>query len=323
MKPRVLVTRHVYRAALDRLAPHADVEYVDQREVLTEDELAARLADKDAVLCQLTDRITARVLDAAPRLRIVANIAVGYDNVDVAAATERGVLVSNTPGVLTETTADFTFALLLAAARRVVEADGFVRAGRWRCWEIDLLCGTDVHGKTLGIVGMGRIGRAVAARARGFGMRLLHANRRPVEVPGSTRVALDELLARADFVSLHVPAEPGAPPLIGARELALMQRTAILVNTARGAIVDEQALVDALRAGRIAGAALDVFAHEPHVPETLLGMPNVVLAPHLGSATVETRTRMATMAADNMVACLRGERPPNLVDERAFARRRP
>lgn len=314
MKPRVLVTRHVYGAAIDLLRPWAEVEYRDARDGEGEASLAARLRDKVGVICQLTDPMPATLFAAAPRLRLVANVAVGYDNIDVRAAAARGILVTNTPGVLTETTADFTFALLLAAARRVVEADRFVRAGRWQRWEVDLLCGVDVHGKTLGIVGFGRIGRAVARRAAGFGMHILYAARRPVEAAVGDHVPLDELLARADFVSVHVPLTPTTRHLIGAAELRRMPRHAILINTARGAIVDEEALLQALRAGTIAGASLDVFEREPELTAGLTELDNVVLAPHLGSASVETRTRMCTMAAENMVAFLRGERPPNLID---------
>ena len=322
MTPRVLVTRHVYPAALEVLRRHADVEYRDRRDGESASELTARLRDKVAIVCQLTDPLPAAVLDAAPELAIVANIAVGYDNIDVTAATARGILVTNTPGVLTETTADFTFALLLAVARRALEADRFVRDGRWQRWEVDLLCGVDVHGKTLGIVGMGRIGRAVARRARGFGMRVLYAGQRDAGEADAERMPLHDLLARADFVSIHAPLTPSTRHLIGARELACMRPGAFLINTARGPIVDEKALVEALRERRIAGAGLDVFEREPALEEGLMQLDHVVLAPHLGSASVETRTRMCTMAAENVVAHLRGERPPNLVNPLAWEQRR-
>lgn len=322
MKPRVLVTRHVYSEALDLLRPVADVEYRDAYDGEAPALLRARLADKVAVVCQLTDPMPAVLFDAAPHLRIVANIAVGHDNIDVPAATARGILVSNTPGVLTESTADFTFALLLAAARRVVEADAFVRAGRFCRWQIDLLCGTDVHGKTLGIVGAGRIGAAVARRARGFDMRVLYAHPRRVEGVAGEHVPLPELLQRSDFVSLHVPLTPATTHLIDAPALRRMPPHAILVNTARGPVVDEAALVAALRERVIAGAALDVFEREPELSAGLTDLDNVVVAPHLGSATVATRTRMCTMAAANVVAFLSGERPPNLVDAAAWERRR-
>lgn len=323
MRPRVFVTRPVYPAALERLRAHADVDAADDRAGLAPDALLARAREADALVCQLTDPIPARLLEAAPRLRVVANVAVGYDNIDVPTATRLGILVTNTPGVLTESTADFTFALLLATARRVVEADAFVRAERWQRWEVDLLCGVDVHGKTLGIIGMGRIGQAVARRAQGFGMRVLYASRHPVTAtPTAEHVPLDDLLARADFVTVHVPLTAETRHLIDAAALARMRRTALLVNTARGPIVDEQALVEALRSGRLAGAGLDVFEREPHLTAGLRDLPNVVLAPHLGSATVETRTLMCTMAADNALATLRDDRPPCLVDPAAWERRR-
>ena len=322
MPARVLVTRHVYPAAIDVLRAHAEVDYRDRADGAEPEELAERLREADAMVCQLTDPIPAALLDRAQRLRIVANIAVGYDNIDVAAATARGILVTNTPGVLTESTADFTFALLLATARRVVEADRFVRDDRWRAWQIDLLCGTDVHGKTLGIVGMGRIGQAVARRAAGFGMCVLYAHPRDVDAGLGRRVGLDELLAQSDFVTLHVPLRDSTRHLLGASELARLRPHALLINTARGPIVDEAALLAALREGRLAGAGLDVFEREPQLTPGLAELANVVLAPHLASATVETRTRMCTMAAENVVAGLRGERPPCLVNEAAWGARR-
>ena len=323
MRPRVFVTRPVYPAALERLRAHAEVDAADDRAGLGADALLARVRDADALVCQLTDPIPAALLEAAPRLRVVANIAVGYDNIDVPAATRLGILVTNTPGVLTESTADFTFTLLLATARRVVEADAFVRAERWKRWEVDLLCGVDVHGKTLGIVGMGRIGQAVAGRAQGFGMRVLYASRRAVPAyANAEHVPLDDLLARADFVTVHVPLTAGTRHLLDAAALARMRPGALLVNTARGPIVDEQALVEALQSGRLAGAGLDVFEREPQLTAGLRDLPNVVLAPHLGSATVETRTLMCTMAADNALAALRDERPPCVVNAEAWERRR-
>ncbi|MBI3770829.1 MAG: D-glycerate dehydrogenase [Deltaproteobacteria bacterium] len=277
--------------------------------------LARRLRDVDGLLCLLTDRIDADILARAPRLRAIANRAVGYDNVDLHAAAARGIVVTNTPDVLTETSADLAFALILAAARRVCEGDRLVRAGRWRGWSPDLLLGQDVHGATLGIVGLGRIGAAVARRAQGFGMRVLYHQRRPVpHLPaGATKVALGRLLAAADIVTLHVPLTAATRHLIGARELARMRRGAILVNTSRGAIVDEAALARALASGRLAAAGLDVFAREPHVPRALRARANVVLTPHVASATTATRTRMAVVAARNLAAVLAGRRPPNPV----------
>lgn len=260
----------------------------------------------DALLCLLTDRIDARFLEGARHLRIVANMAVGTDNVDLAAAARLRIPVSNTPDVLTDATADLTFALLLAAARRLTWADHFVRGGGFVCWSPDVGIGLDVTGRTLGIVGAGRIGRAVAERARGFRMEVLFHSR-------SGGIALDELLARSDFVSLHLPLGAKTRHLIGARELASMKKTAVLVNTARGPIVDEAALVHALRSGQIAAAGLDVFEHEPALAPGLADLPQVVLAPHVGSATIATRDRMAEVAATNVVAALRGETIPNRV----------
>jgi len=267
---------------------------------------ALDVAGADALLCLLTDRIDAGFLERARRLRIVANMAVGTDNIDLAAAERIGIPVSNTPDVLTDATADLTFALLLAAARRLAWADRYVRGGGFVGWNPELGIGLDVTGRTLGIVGAGRIGRAVAERARGFRMEVLLHSR-------SEGPPLDELLVRSDFVSLHVPLTAETRHLIGARELARMKRSAVLVNTARGPIVDEAALVRALRAGEIAAAGLDVFEHEPALSPGLRDLPQVVLAPHIGSATVATRARMAEVAARNIVAALRGEPIPNRV----------
>jgi glyoxylate reductase len=263
-------------------------------------------AGADALLCLLTDRIDARFLERARQLRIVANMAVGTDNIDLAAASRLGIAVSNTPDVLTDATADLAFALLLAAARRLAWADRYVRGGGFVGWNAELGIGLDVTGRTLGIVGAGRIGRAVAERARGFRMDVLFHSR-------SAGTPLGELLERSDFVSLHVPLDGETRHLIGAPELARMKPSAVLVNTARGPIVDEQALVHALRTGVIAAAGLDVFEHEPALAPGLRDLPNVVLAPHIGSATVATRARMAELAAQNIVAALRGEPIPNRV----------
>ncbi len=264
------------------------------------------VSDAEALLCLLTDRIDAAFLESAPQLRIVANMAVGTDNIDLAAAKRLGIAVSNTPDVLTDATADLAFALLLAAARRLAWADRYVRGGGFVGWNPELGIGLDVTGRTLGIVGAGRIGRAVAERARGFRMEVLLHSR----VLGPR---LEELLARSDFVSLHVPLTAETHHLIGASELARMKKTAVLVNTARGPIVDEAALVRALREGQIAAAGLDVFEHEPALSPGLRDLPQVVLAPHIGSATVATRARMAEVAARNIVAALRGEPIPNRV----------
>ncbi len=275
----------------------------------------------DALICLLSDRIDEAALAAAPGLRVVANYAVGYDNVDVAAASARGIAVANTPDVLVEATADFTFALLLAVARRLGEGERLVRAGAWRGWTPELLLGADVAGRTLGIVGLGRIGRAVARRARGFSMTVLyHGGRAPDDDPGlAAAVSMDELLARSDFVSLHVPLTPSTRGLIDATALAAMPRDAFLINTARGAIVDEGALAGALERGHLGGAALDVFVGEPAIDPRLLAAPRLVLAPHLGSATTNARIRMAELCVHAVRDVLAGRRPPNLVNPQVLS----
>ena len=283
----------------------------------------ARLhARTEAMVVLLQTKVTAELLRTLPRLRVVANVAVGYDNVDVPACTARGVAVTNTPDVLTDATADVAWALLLAAARRVPEGDRYVRAGRFKRWEWTLLRGVDVHGKTLGIVGAGRIGQAVARRGRGFSMRVLYTARgRKPELEretGAERVALRRLLRESDFVSIHVPLSAATRHLIGRRELALMKRTAVLVNTARGPIVDEAALARALKSGRIFAAGLDVYEREPVVHPGLLGLEKVALLPHVGSSTDETRRRMYETALRNLVAVLKGRRPPHPVNPHVF-----
>jgi len=319
VKPSVLVTKRVYPEAVELLNTRCEVDYEPTDDGLTAEQLIERLRGKQAVMSQLTDKFTRDVIAQLEGLKIIANVAVGYDNIDVAAATHAGILVSNTPDVLTDSTADLAFALLLATARRIVEGHAFVHSGQWRKWAVDLMVGLDVHHKTLGIIGFGRIGRAVGRRARGFSMRLLYhdAVRAPEEVErelGAEPVDLETLLGESDFVSLHVPLSASTHHLIGARQLRRMKPTAILVNTSRGPVVDEAALVEALRQGVIAGAGLDVFEREPEVHPGLLNQPRAVLAPHIGSATVETRRRMCLMAAENILAALEGQRPPNLVN---------
>jgi glyoxylate reductase len=286
-------------------------------------EVLRRLAGKDALICLLTEKIDDELLAAAPRLRIAANAAVGFDNVDLPACTRRKVAVTNTPGVLDETTADFAWTLLMAVARRLIEGDTLARSGQWHGWNLDQLCGADVWGKTLGIFGLGRIGRAVARRARGFNMRVIYHSRTPAppEVERELNAAYagrDQVLAEADFVSLHVPLTPETRGLIGPRELARMKPTAFLINTSRGPVVQESALVEALAAGKIAGAALDVYEREPQIPDGLR-RPNVVLAPHMGSGSVETRTKMAMMAAENVIALFDGRRPPNILNSEVLS----
>jgi glyoxylate reductase len=317
---RVFVTRRLPGDALDRLAQHAVVDVWPDELPPPYDELVRRCAGADGVICLLTDRIDAALIEQAPALRVISNVAVGYDNIDVEAATARGVPVGNTPGVLTETTADLAFALLLACARRIVEAERFVRDGRWRTWDPNLLLGYDVYGATLGIVGFGKIGQAVARRAAGFSMRVLYATRSAVTEwhPAGERVPLDDLLRASDFVSLHVPLTPETQRMIGEPQLRAMKRTAFLINTARGGVVDQAALVRALEEGWIAGAGLDVAEAEP-IPDgdPLLRAPNAVLLPHIGSASHATRERMASMAVDNCIAGLVGEPLPHCVNPQA------
>lgn len=277
-------------------------------------DLLERAASADGLITLLTDTVDAALFDACPKLRIVANCAVGFDNVDVAEATRRGVVVSNTPGVLTDATADFAFALLLAAARRLVEGDRLVRSGTWSGWKPTELLGASVAQTTLGIIGLGRIGRAVARRARGFDMRVVHTGGRDSDGLGAVEVELDQLLAESDFVSIHCPLTPDTRHLIDETALAAMKPTAVLVNTARGPIVDEAALVTALERGEIAAAGLDVFEQEPRVHPGLRASDRVILAPHAGSATTNTRRLMATMCTDAIKAVLSGERPANAVN---------
>jgi len=295
------------------------VEYNPGDTPVPQAELVKRLQGKDGLICHIISTIDDAVLAGAPSLKVVSNVAVGFNNIDVAAARRRGVVVTNTPDVLTETTADFAWALLMAAARRVVEADRFARSGQWTRWQWDLLWGQDVWGKTLGVIGFGRIGRAVARRALGFGMRILYHDAVRADAAAerelrATYTERDDLLRQADFVTLHALLTPETRHLIDARALGLMKKTAILVNAARGPVVDEAALVTALGEGRIAGAGLDVFEEEPRVHPGLLPLANVVLAPHIASASFDTRLAMATLAVRNCVAVLEGKPPLTPVD---------
>jgi glyoxylate reductase len=315
-RPGVLITRRLPASVVTRVAAACDVDLYEGPDAIPREELLRRVAGKQALMCLLTDRVDDAVLDAAgPSLKIVANIAVGYDNLDVAAARARGVAVTNTPDVLTEATADFTWALMLSIMRRVPEGERLVRRGAWKGWALDFMLGSDLRGKQLGIVGLGRIGRAVAARAAAFGMRVAYttmgddAAGQAQVTGGGESMGLDTLLTSSDVVSLHVPLTAGTRHLIDRRALARMKRTAYLVNTSRGPVIDEEALAWALREGIIAGAALDVYEREPAIHADLLSMENVVLAPHLGSATVETRTAMADLAASNVLAVLGGHPP--------------
>jgi glyoxylate reductase len=319
MKPPVLVTKRIYPHAIEQLREHCDVDYVENDDGLSADELRERSRGKQGIVAQLTDKFTAPVIDSLEDVKIIANVAVGFDNIDVPAAMRKGILVTNTPDVLTDTTADLAFALLLAAARRIVEADRFVREGRWSKWSIDLLVGRDVHHRTIGIFGMGRIGQAMARRARGFSMRVLYHDAAPAPKSVERELALEfvpaeQLLREADFISLHVPLLDSTRKLIGEPQLRMMKKTAILVNTARGPVVDETALERALAEGWIAAAGLDVFEREPYVSPELLKLTNVVVAPHIGSATVDTRREMSVLAVRNVVDALEGRRPATLLN---------
>ena len=324
---RVFISREIPGHAPELLhAAGHDVDIWPESRPATRAELAAALANADAALTMVTDHIDAELLAASPRLRIIANLAVGYDNVDPAVAAEAGVWLTNTPGVLAETTADFAFALLLAAARHVVASDRDTRAGGWTTWSPTAFLGQDIHGATLGIVGMGEIGEAMARRAAGFDMRVLYASRtRKPQLEsryGYEWTTLDELLQQSDFVSLHTPLTPETRHLIGARELSLMKPTAILINTARGQVIDQDALVTALRSGRVAGAAVDVTDPEPlPLDSPLYALSNVIITPHIASASLATRSRMAEMAVANILAVLAGKEPPNAVNRPQHPRR--
>ena len=324
---KIYVTRAVFEESLASLRREAEVHVSPDDRPLSKTEVIDRLKDADGAMTMLTDPLDRDVLQALPRLKIASNVAVGFNNVDIALATEFGVMITNTPGVLTETTADFAWALLMAAARRVVEADAFARAGKWKAWSPTMFLGRDVYGKTLGIIGLGRIGQAVARRAPGFGMRVIFHNSHPVSEnvrreAGVESVSFEELLRTSDFISLHVPLSAQTTHLLNERAFAMMKTSCIVVNTARGPVIDERSLVHALKEKRIAGAGLDVFEREPEIEHDLLKMENVVLAPHIGSGSYETRLKMCMMAADNLLSWLRGERPPNLVNADVWNRRR-
>lgn len=325
---KVFVTRKILEEGLNMLREKFDVEVSDYDGVIPRKMLLEKVKGVDAILSLLTDAIDAEVMDAAgSNLKVIANYAVGYNNIDVEEATKRGIMVTNTPGVLTETTADLAWALMMAIARRIVEADRFVREGKFRGWEPMLLLGTDVHGATLGIVGFGRIGQAMARRALGFNMKVLYYDnaRVPEQIEKelkATYVDLPTLLKESDFVSLHVPLTKETHHLIGEKELRMMKRGAYLINTARGPVVDEKALVKALKEGWIKGAALDVFENEPEVEPELLKLENVVLAPHIASASYATRSKMSIMAAENIIKALSGEIPPNLVNPEVLQKKK-
>jgi len=315
---KVYVTRKIPEAGMDILRPLFDVEVNPEDRPLTRSEFLSKVADADAVLCLMTEKIDAEAFDAARKARGFANYAVGYDNMDVVEATKRKIPLSNTPDVLTAATAEMAWSLLFAAARRVVESDSLMRSGGWKGWGPLQFIGQEVTGATLGIIGAGRIGRAFALKSRGFDMKVLYTDEHPCEELekslGARKVSLQELLRESDFVSVHVPLMPATRHLIDEAALALMKRTAVLVNTSRGPVVDEAALVRALRSGTIAAAGLDVYEAEPLAAEGLAELPNVVMTPHTASATVASRNGMAVKAAANLVAMLSGKRPPDCIN---------
>ena len=325
-RPSIFVSRALPAAAITRARSRADVDANEVDAPLPRTELIRRLQGRQGLVCVITDSIDEELLTACPELRVASNVAVGFNNIDVAAATRRGVVVTNTPDVLTETTADFAWTLLMATARRVVEADRYVRDGKFTYWKNMLLLGGDIHGKTLGIAGFGRIGRAMARRAQGFGMRVLYQDAVAADSTverelRATRADLATLLKESDFVTLHTPLLPETRHLINAQSLKTMKKTAYLINAARGPVVDEAALAQALKEGWIAGAGLDVFEEEPKVYPGLMGLANVVLAPHIASASSDTRLQMANLALDNCLAVLEGRTPPTPVNAEALARR--
>lgn len=320
MKPKIFLTRELPPKAMERLKQYTDLEMNTEDRVLSKEEIIKGVKGKDALLCLLTDAIDGDIMDANPELKIIANYAVGFNNIDVEAATQRHIPVSNTPGVLTETSADLAFSLMTALARRLPEADSFVRTGEWKGWGPLQYVGTDIYGATLGIVGLGRIGKAVAKRAKGFDMKLIYWNRTRLEESEEKALGLEyfpfeQVLAQADFISLNIAYNESTHHLIGEKQLGLMKKEAYLINTARGPVVDEGALVEALREEKIQGAGLDVYEHEPAVHPELLNMKNTVLLPHIASASIATRTKMGMIAIDNLLAACNGEKIPNLVNK--------
>ncbi|MBP8979821.1 MAG: D-glycerate dehydrogenase [Syntrophobacterales bacterium] len=327
VKPAILVSGNLPASVRKFLGKDFRVEYHAEDRPMPRDVLLRSLANKVGLLSMITDTVDEELFLQAPQLKMVANMAVGYNNIDVAAATRRGIIVANTPGVLTEATADLAFSLILATARRVVEGDRMVRNGDFKFWAPFLFLGREVSGKTLGIVGMGRIGQAVARRASGFSMPVIYHSRTPLKKSlekalRATGVSFTTLLQEADFISLHVPLSRETTHLIGKREFGLMKKTAILINTSRGPVVDEKELLKALQRGRIAGAGIDVYENEPAITAGLEMMSQAVLLPHVGSATLETRTQMAQLAAENLRAGLLGRRPPHLVNPQVFKKKR-
>ena len=323
MKPRILVTRKIYERPLQLLREKAEVTLNLEDRSMTPEEILGALPGKMGILAMGGDRMNAKILEAGKDLKIVANNAVGFNNIDLDAATRLKIAATNTPDVLTDTTADLAFALILGVARRIAEGDRFVRGGRWTGWTPSLMIGGDVHDKTLGVIGLGRIGSAVARRGQGFNMRIVYYDIRRLHPAVEQQHQLQffplrDLLQVSDFVTLHVPLTPETKHLIGAEELGLMKKTAYLINASRGPVVDEKALVEALRTGKIAGAGLDVFEAEPKVTPDLLQIENTLLLPHIGSATDETREAMALRAANNILAAIRGEIPPDILNPEIY-----
>ena len=321
-KPKIVITREVFDDAIDYLKQYCDVDANQADVPYTPEALAAKLAHSDGLMCALTDKVDAALLAKAPQLKAVANIAVGYNNIDVPACTARSIKVTNTPGVLDDSTADLAFALMLATARRITEVESYIRQGEWTGWRLKQWLGVDVHHATLGIIGMGRIGQAIAKRAHGFDMKVIYNNRKRVAADIEQRVnaayvGFDDLLAQSDFVVLQMPYSPQTHHLMGAAQLAKMKPGAILINSTRGGVVDDKALVQALKTGVIRGAGLDVFEGEPKLDAGFLDLKNVVLVPHIGSSTEATRRAMAMTAAKNLVAALTGAVPPNWVNAAA------
>jgi len=322
---KIFVTRTIPKPGLDLLRREFTIRVNSDNRILTKGEIIDGIRGSDGLLCLLTDQIDREVIYAEPKLKMIASYAVGYDNIDISAATERGIPVSNTPGVLTDTTAELTWALLFSVTRRIVEGDTFTRAGKFKGWAPLLMLGQDVTNKTLGIIGAGRIGTAFALKSKGFDMKVIYTDQERNEQLeynlGAKKVPLSDLLRESDFISIHVPLMKSTRHLIGEKEFKMMKKTAILLNTARGPIIDEAALIKALKEHWIFGAGLDVYEHEPKISEELRKLDNVILQPHTGSGTVETRTKMALMAAENLIEGLKGNIPPNCINKEVFPKK--
>lgn len=319
---KIFVTRKIPEKGLKLLQKHHEIQVNPHDRVLKKDEVIKGIKGKEGLLCLLTDNIDSDVIDSEPNLKMISNYAVGYNNIDVETATKHKIPVSNTPGVLTDTTAELTWALLFSAARRIVEGDNFMRSGKFKGWAPMLMLGQDFNKKTLGIIGAGRIGTAVALKSKGFNMNILYYSRSENQTLNkelnAKRVELDKIFKKSDFISIHVPLNDSTRHLIGKKELKKMKETTVLVNTSRGPVIDEDALIEALEKKWIFAAGLDVYEHEPEISEDLKKLKNVVIQPHTGSASFETRAKMAEMAADNMIAGLKGEVPPNCVNKEIF-----